>query len=148
MPDETNDAKVTDEVLKSTIRELWVSHPETKTLGTPKLRMLLRVNHTDWQIAEKRIRRIRQELLSEGSSDAEEGDISNAPPEFKGFNQHKTYDRKGGQVATVFTAPGDPGPQQMIEEDGQEYQVLLKYGMKVATGRRFRKDEATGEWVL
>lgn len=142
---------MTDDLLKSIIRELWASDPETKLLGTPKLRTLLRSKHTEWQIAEKRLRRIRQELLSEEApSDSEEqgGDGSGTPPEFKGFNKHKTYDAKKGQMATVFTPPGDPGPQQMIAEDGEEFQVLLQWGVKIATGRRFRKDEATGEWVL
>jgi hypothetical protein len=135
-------------VLKATIRELWRAHPETKALGTIKLRMLLRVHHTDWQIAEKRLRRIRQELFNEEAVNVEEDDLSDMPPEFKGFNKHKTYDLSRGQVATVFTVPGDSGPQQMIEEDGQEYQVLLQYGIKVATGRQFKKDGVTGKWVL
>ncbi|KIM77478.1 hypothetical protein PILCRDRAFT_616234 [Piloderma croceum F 1598] len=104
--------RITDDLLKFTIRELWASHPETKTLGTAKLHMLLRVRHTDWQIAEKRFRRIRQELLDEQAHGGED-DASDTPPEFKGFNKHKTYDLKRGQVATIYTAPGAPGPQHI-----------------------------------
>jgi len=109
--------------------------------------MLLRVSNLDWQIEEKHVRRIRQELLNEQAHGGEDG-ASDTPPEFKGFNKHKTYDLKRGQVATIYTAPGAPGPQQMIGEDGQEYQVLQEWGYKVATGRQFRKDEVTGEWAL
>ena len=109
--------------------------------------MLLCVNHTDWQIAEKRLRRIRRELLDEQAHGGED-DPSDTPPEFKGFNKHETYDLKRGQVATIYTAPGASEPQQMIEEDGQEYQVMFEWCCKVATGRRFRKDEMTGEWLL
>jgi hypothetical protein len=89
--------------------------------------MLLLVDHLDWQVAEKRLRRIRQELLDElqDEPDVEGDDLSDTPARFKGFNKHVTYDFKRRQTATVFTKPGDPGPQQMIEEDGQEYQVLL-----------------------
>jgi len=140
---------VTDELLKSTIRQLWASEPETKALGTPKLRMLLRAKHTEWQIAEKRLRRVRQELFSEETPDEEhEHTTTRTPPEFEGFNKHKTYDAKSGRMATVFTAPGASGPQQMIAEDGEEFQVMSEWGVKIATGRKFRKDETTGEWVL
>jgi hypothetical protein len=110
--------------------------------------MLLRVYHLDWQIAEKRLRRVRRELLSEAGRDKGEDNISDTRPEFKGFNKHTTYDVKNGRFATVFTAPGTPAPQQMIEEDGQEYQVLLNYGLKIETGRRFTRDDEAGEWVL
>jgi len=108
--------------------------------------MLLRVSHTDWQIAEKHLRRIR-ELLNEQAHDGED-DASDTLHEFKSFSKHKIYDLKRGKVASIYTAPGPPRPRQMIDEDDQEYQVMLEWAYKVATGRQFRKDEVTGEWVL
>lgn len=57
--------QITDAVLQSTIRNIWAANPETKSFGPPRLRKLLLEQHADWQIAEKRIRRVRQELLSE-----------------------------------------------------------------------------------
>ena len=78
-------------------------------------------------IKEKDIHRIQQELFNK-QVHSREVDASDMPPEFKGFNKHKTYDLKRDQVATIYTAHGAPGPQPMIEEDGQEYQVMVEWG--------------------
>lgn len=110
------------------ILDLWEDRPDTATLGLPKLTALLRERHLDWQVAEKRLRRVRRELL----------DQLHEPEEVEGFNVVR------GPEANIYSAPG-VAQTMHIDEDGNEYTMFPAFGAYAMTGRKFRKGR--GEWV-
>jgi hypothetical protein len=127
---------VTDKQLKSVVLELWESQPETKQLGIPKLRALLREQHKDWQIGEKRLRRLRQEVL-----DDEDG-----AGMFDGMKQQTITTEHTSQSTMVLTRP-ELEKVDHINEDGIEYQLIPAIRVMIETGRKFKKDASTGDWV-
>jgi hypothetical protein len=100
-----------------------MANPELQALGISSLRALLLEQHKDWQIAEKRLRRIRQDILAGlQTCTTEHGTRS--------MYVHKDMEKR-----------------LHIDSDGVEYQILLDLGVWAETGRKFRKDMLTGEWV-
>lgn len=98
---------------------------------------MLREKHDRWQIGEKRLRRLRQELVDEG-----EKPLRHKP----GFNYEEIRTSSGVKTATIWTREGEQKVTQ-INEDGKEVQIIPGYGVIIETGRRFTKD-SEGEWVL
>ena len=86
---------VTDKQLMSAVLHLWASQPETKALGTriPKLRTLQR----ELADNEKRLRRLRQEILDEQYA-AHLGGI-------QGMNSETIATEHTSKSTTLFTPP-------------------------------------------
>jgi hypothetical protein len=104
----------------------------------PKLLARLKNMHPNWLIGEKRLRRVRQELKGKQAKTGAE--IA------EGMDKHTMWE-DGEAAGTVFTAKDHPAVN-VIGEDGTEMLFMPMLGEYMNTGRRFKKDVATGGWVL
>jgi hypothetical protein len=96
------------------------------------LRTRICEDNPGWQVSERRLRKLRTEAQME--------DVAGNP--------HMVESRDGQQYSTgLHTAPGQR-VDNVISDDGVEYAYLVGIGARIPTGRTFKKDEGTGEWVL
>jgi hypothetical protein len=124
--------EISDNDIKSKLSELWAKSPETRFAGVTELRNLIHQNNPEWPISEKRLRRLRTEAQMDETA----------------RNPHVVQSKDGERYSTgLHIAPGEM-TQDIIGEDGVERTYLLGIGICTLTGRKFKKDEGTGEWVL
>ncbi|KAK4699868.1 hypothetical protein P7C70_g6386, partial [Phenoliferia sp. Uapishka_3] len=139
---------VDDPTLGMAILDLWTCDPASKTLGLPKLLGKLKVSHPTWACSDRRLRKIRADLLDQDRKPTTEitGDTQ-AGHSFKGEMNLRNYDNGGGGSGqSIISAPWMTR-YLVIGDDGREAELLPQIKLRVVTGRTFSKSE-DGEWVL
>lgn len=146
---------MSDEAISQAIQELWSSDPPSKSLGLPKLHAAIRRREPSWACSERRIRKIRADLLDKDrevpfevlASHPQAGaPAATVPGGFKGANYRNYGGGPGGDTASMFMAPG---LKSFVATDagGWEAELIPEFKLKVMTGRSFSRSQ-DGEWVL
>lgn len=108
---------------------LWHTSPQVASLGLPSQRAMVMEQHPTWQLSERRFRRIRQ--------------IVNDT-----YVPQIVRDNNGNPSTVAYVHSSSPTQLQIDPETGEEFSHILALGVFTATGRKFRRDDTSGEWVL